>query len=118
MLQNLVNGALIFIREQQVLVLEVELVEFNRDWYIIEFDRRGGFFTRYDSLIEGTEKNNWRFLSDNGQFFMDLFTQVKQGELVPLLPYIPADPDADTIYEAEDYMLAPDILEPDINSTD
>ena len=117
-LQNLVNGALIFIREQQVLVLEVELVEFNRDWYIIEFDRRGGFFTRYDSLIEGTEKNNWRFLSDNGQFFMDLFTQVKQGELVPLLPYIPADPDEDKIYEAEDYMLAPDILEPDINSTD
>ena len=29
-----------------------------------------------------------------------------------------ADQDADKIYEAEDYLLAPDILEPDINSTD
>ncbi len=96
-LQNLVNGALIFIREQEVLVLEVELVEFNRDWYIIEFDRRDGIVTRYDSLIEETEKNNWRILDDNGQLFVDLFAQVKQGTLLSLNPLIdiPADPDAD-----------------------
>jgi len=43
---------------------------------------------------------------------------VKQDRLLSLLMGVPVDPDADKSYEAQEYMLAPDILEPDINSTD
>ena len=90
-------------------------------WRQIDLNRTKAykaFFRRYDSLVKEIEENNWRFLSDNGRFFVDLFAQVKQDRLFSLLMGVSVDPDADKSYEAQEYMLAPNILEPDINSTD